>query len=307
MRAAAILGLGSSIRDLKPFEGDPNITWALGLPAAGSVDVVLIFGGDGTVHRHLGSLVKLGAPVLVVPQGSGNDFARELGIRNLADAISNWQSFVSGAVSSKSIDLGVITALKNGTLSAIDAKDSRPQIVPKHYFCCVAGVGLDGAVSRFANRLPRWLRGHGGYALSLPLGLATFDPYDLTILEQSEIDPNGFRDRYSKSVLLAAFANTSAFGGGMRIAPRASLTDGLLDICIVGKLAKLKLLSHFPMVYMGRHLGIKQVEYFLAKRVRIQTSSPMDVYADGEYVCQTPADVSIEAHALRVIVSGELP
>ena len=305
MRAAAILGLGSSLRDLKPFEGDPNITWALGLPAAGCVDVVLIFGGDGTVHRHLGPLVKLGVPVLVVPQGSGNDFARELGIRSVADAINNWHGFVSGAVSSKSIDLGVITALKNSRLSAVEETTPSPQIVPKHYFCSVAGVGLDGAVSRFANRLPRWLRGHGGYALSLPAGLAAFDPYDLTILEPSESDPNGFTDRHSQLVLLAAFANTPAFGGGMRIAPRASLTDGLLDICIVGKLAKLKLLSLFPTVYMGRHLGIKQVEYFQAKRVRIQTSSPMDVYADGEYVCQTPADVSIEAHALRVIVPGE--
>ena len=88
----------------------------------------------------------------------------------------------------------------------------------------------------------------------------------------------------------------------MRIAPRAALDDGLLDVCIVGKIPKFKLLALFPTVYMGRHLGIKQLEYFQVKGVRIQTPSPIDVYADGECVCQTPVQVSVAPHALSVIV-----
>ncbi len=79
MRAAAILGLGCSEKDLKPFQTVHDIEWRVGLPNShGDADIVLLFGGDGTIHRHLGPLVLLGLPVLIVPTGSGNDFARAL-------------------------------------------------------------------------------------------------------------------------------------------------------------------------------------------------------------------------------------
>jgi len=85
MRAAAILGLGCSAKNLKPFQTDETIEWRIGMPAAADqADIVLLFGGDGTIHRHLSQLVKLGLPVLVVPAGSGNDFARALGLRGNA-------------------------------------------------------------------------------------------------------------------------------------------------------------------------------------------------------------------------------
>jgi diacylglycerol kinase (ATP) len=301
MRAAAILGLGSSIRDLKPFQNDnPDITWSLGLPAYGTSHIVLIFGGDGTVHRHLASLVELGLPVLVVPRGSGNDFARALGIESLQDALRAWQRFVAGQSTTRSIDLGSIEPLPVGTRSGRNHHVTR-HISSKHYFCCVAGAGLDAAVTRLANRLPPWLRAHGGYALSVPVGLVRFDACRFTVLEESATDSEAFTERYSQPALLAAVANTPMYGGGMRIAPRAALEDGLLDVCIIGKLPKFKLLALFPTVYMGRHLGIKQVDYFQVKGVRIQTSSPIDVYADGEYVCQTPVQVSVVPHALSVI------
>lgn len=90
----------------------------------------------------------------------------------------------------------------------------------------------------------------------------------------------------------------------MRIAPRALMDDGELDVCVVGDISKLKLLSIFPTVYAGRHLGIKQVEYFQTKCVRVETEVPLDVYADGEYVCQTPVEIKIAAGALRVVNPG---
>lgn len=306
MRAAAILGLGSSIRDLKPFQNrHPEITWSLGLPAYGTTDIVLIFGGDGTVHRHLASLVKLGLPVLVVPRGSGNDFARALGIQSVQGALCALQRFVAGQSTTRSIDLGSIETLAAET-SSRGNQHVASRVVSKHYFCCVAGVGLDAAVTRLANRLPPWLRAHGGYALSLPMGLARFDACQITVLEQSATDPDAFTKRYSQPALLAAVANTASYGGGMRIAPRAALEDSLLDMCIVGKLPKFKLLALFPTVYMGRHLGIKQVEYFQVKGIRIHTPSPIDVYADGEYVCQTPVQVTAVPHALTVILPQSL-
>src|SRR5580765_6721882 len=97
MRAVAIFGLGSSTKDLKPFQNDPHTTWLIGCPSnSNEADVVLIFGGDGTIHRHLPHLVKLQLPVLVVPRGSGNDFARALKLRSVYDSVAAWRRFLSG-------------------------------------------------------------------------------------------------------------------------------------------------------------------------------------------------------------------
>ena len=77
MRAAVIFGLGTSPAQLKPFQDGSPTEWLPGLPAPSSdADAILIFGGDGTIHRHLAALVRLQLPVLIVPAGSGNDFAR---------------------------------------------------------------------------------------------------------------------------------------------------------------------------------------------------------------------------------------
>ena len=112
MRPAAILGLSSSEKNLEPFKRASPATWMVGVPASSSAaDVILIFGGDVTVHRHLAQLVRLQLPVLIVPRGSGNDFARALNLRSASDALEAWRQFVSGKENVRSIDLGVITSL----------------------------------------------------------------------------------------------------------------------------------------------------------------------------------------------------
>src|SRR5579862_5320241 len=139
MRAAAILGLGCSPRNLLPFQKSTSAEWQLGMPAASDeVDVVVLFGGDGTVHRHLGQLVRLGLPVLVVPAGSGNDFARALGLKRVRDSLAAWSRFCDGERGDKNvrqIDLGTITALGSESI-----RNSEPGT---RHFCCVAGIGLD--------------------------------------------------------------------------------------------------------------------------------------------------------------------
>jgi diacylglycerol kinase (ATP) len=296
MRAAAILGLGCSRKDLKPFQSDNSLEWRLGVPAAGEqADVVLLFGGDGTVHRHLGQLVRLGLPVLVVPGGSGNDFAHSLGLRRVRDSLTAWRKFCGSAANVRTIDLGVISAVA-------DAGGGPAPPVPR-YFCCVAGVGLDGEVAERANRLPRWLRGHGGYLLSLAPTLLTFSPLPMQIL--TPIEGNGdnrtWSTRSAQPTLLAAFANTPVYGGGMKIAPHAKMDDGLLDVCIVGAVARFRRCRLFPRVYSGHHLNIPEVGYFQAARVRMETERPLDVYADGEFVCRTPIEVVVDRAALQVI------
>jgi diacylglycerol kinase (ATP) len=291
MRAAAILGLGCSPRELRPFEADSSMEWRMGVPARGDeVDVILLFGGDGTIHRHLGSLVKLGLPVLVVPAGSGNDFACSLGLRRVRDSLAAWAQFCRGAKNVRNIDLGFITPL--GRASEAPSTGT--------YFCCVAGVGIDGEVARRANRLPRWLRGHGGYALSMLPTIFSFEPVPLQIFVP-DAENSGWSVRSHQPTLVAAFANSPLYGGGMKVAPRARMDDGLLDVCIVAALSPFRLFWLFPTVYAGRHLGIREVEYFQAARVRVQTEEPQDVYADGEFVCRTPMEVSIERAALKVV------
>jgi diacylglycerol kinase (ATP) len=315
MRAAAILGLGSSTRDLRPFQQDPRVEWVVGLPAQREeLDAIVVFGGDGTVHRHLGALVKLGLPVLVVPAGSGNDFARALGLFEVRDSLAAWRKFAAGRQNVRVVDLGVITPLSSATIedSLDQAESSGRGRPPLHhealdtrgkpvYFCCAAGVGLDGEISRRANTLPRWLRAHGGYALSLPAALLGFRAFPLTLSVAHENCAREFSPRSQQPVMAAVFANTPVYGGGMRIAPRAKMDDGQLDVCVIRDISKLKLLGVFPSVYFGRHLGIREVEYFSAACARVETGRALDVYADGEYVCHTPVEIGVAAAALRVI------
>ena len=296
MRAAAILGLGCSAKDLRPFQTDSAIEWRMGVPAADDhVEVILLFGGDGTIHRHLGQLVKLGLPVLVVPAGSGNDFARSLNLRSVWDSRAAWDRFRADAGNVRRIDLGIITETSS--------ESSRYSVLETRYFACVAGIGLDGEVARRANKLPRWLRGHGGYVLSLAPTIFAFAPLPMKISTPDAQATSGasWVTRSEQPTLLAAFANAPQFGGGMKIAPQAKMDDGLLDVCIVRAVSRLKLLSVFPTVYAGRHLGIREVEYFKAERVRVETERPLDVYADGEYVCRTPVEISVQRAALKVV------
>jgi diacylglycerol kinase (ATP) len=298
MHAAAIFGLGCSPKELRPFQSDASVEWRMGMPGSGDeVDVVLLFGGDGTVHRHLGQLVRLGLPVLVVPVGSGNDFARALGMRRVRDSVEAWRRFCGGARNVRAIDLGVIS-----TLDSPGGTAGSPR-----YFCCVAGVGLDGEVAARANRLPRWLRGHGGYALSLAPTILTFAALPMKISSAAEGDQNRWDIRIERPTLLAAFANTPLYGGGMKIAPRARMDDGLLDVCVVGAVDRLRLMRLVPTVYSGRHLEVPEVEYFQSGRVRVETEQPLDVYADGEYVRRTPIEVGVERGALRVVTASEEP
>jgi diacylglycerol kinase (ATP) len=286
MRAAAILGIGTSPDDLKSFRTGTS-GFQLGLPTdAGGLAAILIFGGDGTVHRHLGELVRLRLPVLVVPRGSGNDFARSLELSSLAQAAAAWKLFAGGGSNVRTVDLGVITPLG-------------PNAEPKRYFSCVAGVGLDTATARIASQLPRWLRGNGGYALSLPVALARFTPPHVDL--RADGQPHSSVRR-----VLAAFANTPWYGGGMHIAPRADMTDGLLDACLVGAMSKAKLLRLFPSVYGGHHLTFAEVEYRQARSFELATHPPVDVYADGEFVCATPVEIGVANGALRVIVPRTL-
>lgn len=282
MHLAAILGPGNTGKSLAAFQRRANAQWTSLVEQA---DVIVIFGGDGTIHRNLTLLVELDVPVLVVPCGSGNDFARALGLRSLHDSLSAWEKFSSGQRKPRTIDLGIIRQTSQSGSGSL-----------QHYFCCVAGVGLDAQIAKRASRLPRWFRARGGYGLATSREFLRFTPFPM------KVSPDGNSPAIFQSTTLVAVANAPAYGGGMRIAPRAVLDDGKLDICIVRAIGKTGLFCLFPTVYFGRHVNLRWVEYTQSPVATIETEFPSDVYADGEYVCQTPVEFNVAPGVLQVIV-----
>jgi diacylglycerol kinase (ATP) len=242
-----------------------------------NLSAALIFGGDGTVHRHLPQLHQYKIPTLVVPTGSGNDFAKALGIRSVDIALRAWRQFCAEGKNVREIDLGVIRAGGQETL-----------------FCCVAGVGMDAEANARANRMPPWLKSRGGYVLAALQSLIAFKPAEMSIMTEGR--------EIRRSAFFIAVGNALSYGGGMKVTPQATLDDGLLDVCLVSKMNKLKLLCWVPTIFFGQHLRLKQVEYLQATEVTIDADRKLDLYADGDYAGQTPVKIGLIQQGLRVIV-----
>jgi diacylglycerol kinase family enzyme len=344
VRAVAILAPFVSEQEVRAFEV-PGVSIFTGneLDPTDEPDAALIFGGDGTVHRHLGTLVSKRTPVLAVPTGSANDFASSLGIHSVAEALAAWKQFCETRENSRLIDLGTIQplhpfeaaemlpALRDDpeehwqdesleTLHFVPDGPRRdlPKLGPRieqsqarrwleaereasrtTYFACIAGTGLDAAVNRQAMKHPRWLRAHGGYVVALLQVLGGFRPPQVTVSLEIE---GHWQTPVREPGMLVAVGNGPSYGSGMRLAHLAELDDGLLDVCFVRQLSKLRLARLFHVVFRGAHLGMKEVEYWKATRVRIQTDPVMELFADGEYICPTPVELAVRREALRVIV-----
>lgn len=296
MRAVAILGPNATLEDVRRFAlGGVQLEPAsAGNPLAGA-DAALIFGGDGTVHDHLAELVETQVPALTVPMGSGNDFHRALGISSVEAALAAWRGFCGGQNPSRLIDLGMISRI---------APNREPMFVA--HFCCVAGVGLDSDANRRANAMPSWLRRNGGYIAAVLGAVAAFQPQRITVedLSRGAQPAAAVPHTLSAPAMFVAFGNAPSYGSGMRIAPEAQLDDGKLDVCFVHQVGKARLLRLFPTVFSGKHLGIPEVEYFQAQRLKVETEIPLDVYADGEFICRTPVELTVVPKALRVITSA---
>jgi len=356
VRAVALLGPHAKEHHIRPFEL-PGVNLFSGneLDPTDQPDAVLIFGGDGTIHRHLGGLALKKIPTLVVPIGSANDFAQSIGINGYATAQAAWHRYCAAGDNVGQIDLGTIEAVPAPTPSASgkapnaglkadastgtsieptapwqgeslekmhfvpdgprrDLPGMGPRIMQSQlrrmteaerevarvtYFSCIAGTGLDSVVNRRALKQSAWLRGHGGYVVALLQTLTSFRAPHITV---SVADDNGWKTVIDERGFLLAAGNGPQYGHGMRIAHRAQMNDGLLDLCFVREMSKVRLLRFFPIVYRGAHIGMNEVEYFQAARLRIVTDPAMDVFADGEPICQTPVEFGVQPDALRVIL-----
>jgi len=275
MTYSALLHPNISPEALQPFQQVSKL--AIQSEIQENTSAALIFGGDGTIHRHLPQLFQYKIPALVVPKGSGNDFAKALGIWNERSALAAWKHFCAHGNNVREIDLGVIR------------KDGQETL-----FCCVAGAGLDSEANARANRMPAWLRSSVGYLIVALHSAATF--------QSTEVRITGDDFDVRRPGLLVAVGNAHRYGKGIKVTPQARLDDGLLDVCLVGHIPKLKLLPILPTVFFGAHVWFKEVECFRTRTLRLETGRPLALYADGEYIGHTPVEIGILPRALKVIV-----
>jgi diacylglycerol kinase (ATP) len=293
-------------------------------------DVAMVFGGDGSVHRVLSSLAYTQTPLLVVPTGSANDFARCLGIPNQSEALRAWHRYLDRGDNVRTIDLGTVHPIADcapstsdppdsAALADTDSRNARPAsplgpVLTRHpllhaeesseqqrtiYFSGIAGLGIDAETNRRANRMPGWLRRHGGYMLAALRALTAYCP---PVVRLHSYDVSGQETCLESPVLLAAIGNAPEYGSGIRMLPQAKLDDGQLDLCFVPAMPKSLVLLNFHRIYSGTHLRVSRVRYFRTSQVFLESDHPIPIYADGEYLCQTPAEISVAPKALRVIV-----
>ncbi|MGB9377990.1 MAG: diacylglycerol kinase, partial [Mycobacteriales bacterium] len=182
-----------------------------------------------------------------------------------------------------------------GVARSVDAARVSGDAGPLGWWACVLGAGFDSRVNELANRV-RWPRGRWRYDLAIFAELATLHPHEFVL----EVD--GRREE-----LLATFVavgNAPAYGGGMRIAPAADLSDGQLDVTVVGRLSRLELIRVKSTVYTGTHIDHPAVQTRRGRVVRME-SPGLVAYADGERLGELPVSSECVPGAIRVFDGQE--
>jgi YegS/Rv2252/BmrU family lipid kinase len=240
----------------------------LALAAAAGGEVAVAFGGDGLVAAVAGALKDSQGLLGVLPGGRGNDLARTLGIP--LDPAAACAVLASGVV--RELDLGEIAG--------------KP-------FIGIASCGFDSDANRIANST-RVVRGNLVYLYSAVAALARWKPAAF------EVELDGEHRAFTGYSV--ALANSKSYGGGMMLAPDASMRDGLLDVVMIGHVPKPRFLALLPTVFSGAHVKQGNVEVARARQVEVRAERPFAMYADGDPIADLPAKARALPGALRVIV-----
>lgn len=246
-------------------------------------NVVAGVGGDGTIHYVLTGIYQATKEMAsantetqtalgILPLGRGNDIARSLGIPSDAEKACR--------------------ILQAGKRRMIDLASTG-----KNVYIGVGGIGFDAEATRVANETKlhsQWLPATFVYTYAVLSVLAEFQPKEVRIVHD-----NGL---FEGPIMMAAISNGQYYGAGMHITPIAEMDDNLLDICIVRKVSKPKLIANFPQVFKGAHLDNPHVTFFRSHRVEITTKEQMQLFGDGEYLEETPLKIEILPRVLPVIV-----
>jgi YegS/Rv2252/BmrU family lipid kinase len=251
-------------------------------------------GGDGTVHEVVNGLMDDDGPLEadavlgVIPSGTGCDFARTFGIRqNPVEAARG----LSGTKLWGTLDIPRITY-----------RDASGEPATR-WFVNIAETGIGVAVVRSAARMPRWFGGRA-YRLAALRGIISFAPQEVSVRMNGR-KARGRRDApmedtaHAARVTMVVIANGQFFGGGLRVAPRAIPSDGLLDV-LVGEGTKLQALTALRKMPLGAHVPAETFSEYLADRIELEGTAPVWIEADGEVLGTTPASIDVVAGALQM-------
>ncbi|MFF3408232.1 diacylglycerol kinase [Streptomyces sp. NPDC002742] len=268
--ASALRAAGFSVRTVLGEDAADGLARAREAVTGGTGALVAV-GGDGMANLALQAVAGTRTPFGLVAAGTGNDFARALGLP-VGDPAA------SGRL--------IAEALKNDRLTDVDLGR-----VNGTWFGTVLASGFDSRVNDRGNRM-RLPVGRFKYDVAMLAELAAFRPFSYRIT----LDDGGTREI---EATLVAVGNGSSYGGGMRICPGADLGDGLFDITVVGDCTRTTLLKIFPRVYRGTHVDHPLVSVYRAARVELLADG-ITGYADGEPLGPLPLTAECVPAAVRV-------
>jgi diacylglycerol kinase (ATP) len=234
--------------------------------AGAEIERLIVVGGDGLLHLAVQVVAQSETVLGLVPQGSGNDFARALGLLD------------------RPLDAMVAAALAPPV--AVDA------IRTNHgWVASVATLGFAGDVTARANRMKR-PKGQNKYTLATLRQLPHLKALSLHL----EVDGRA----HDIETVMLSIGNTAYFGGGMKICPGAAPADGQVEVAIIGRVSRLTLLRVFPKVFEGAHTTHPKVTMLRGSCVRIGGDPSITVWADGEPIGTLPCELDIVPGALQV-------
>ena len=239
--------------------------------AARGYETVVACGGDGTINEVINGIAGTDTALGLVPMGTANDFAVNMGI-------------------SRDIDLAC-AIIRQRRVRKIDLV----KVNHDKFFGATACLGFDAEVAAFASI--RRKEKSNPFLLHVLGGILKFFSY-----KPGTVELRFDGQRYFGDIFLVAFGNIRSYARGMLITPGAIFDDALLDICVVRRMPKRKVLSIFPSVYKGTHVNYREVTMYRARTVYVQSLGPMDLYADGDFMATTPFRLEVVPKHLNVIV-----
>lgn len=259
-----------------------------------AADVVLIVGGDGTVNGAVNALVGTDVALGVLPMGTGNVLAAELGLvgvptpLNRPDPVAAARRLCRGHI--RPVDLGHVAA------TAADGSEL------DRYFLLWAGVGFDAAVTQTVEtQLKQEKRLFGAWSFVIA-GI------DAALKYRGTWATVRFNDTERRvRVILVGAANIQLYAGTVRIAPQAQLDDGWLDAYIFEGHGMTGLLRNAVRLVLRRLHRDPRLDTRAVRRLAVDTAQPLPVHVDGEPIGTTPVSLEVEPHALRLLVPADAP
>lgn len=231
-------------------------------------DVIVAVGGDGTLRETAMSVIHTDRVLGLLPCGTGNDYARPLGIPTEPEA--------------------AIDILLGGENRVVDAGEANGIV-----FFNIAGFGFDVDVLDYTEQFkPKCKSGETAYRLGCLKAVL-----GLKLRKTTLTFPDGTIER---NVLMAAAGIGTHFGGGMNVLPESDMSDGLLDVCIAHDVNRLKLLSLLPKFIKGRHVGLPVITYRKTTEVSVVCDPVSRIEVDGERMDGTPVTFRVLPKALTV-------